>query len=328
MRRGPARRGRGRVAMLLLLAACHRAPTATATPDAPAASEGAAASPEEARVSGGPATGEGRSLADACGALESLEALTCVVAEGLRRGLPQMSVSWEPGTIALTRTDGPTARVSLDNLLVAMAQAGSEEAALSVLEHFVASTVEAVAAGERTVDRAEVRAVLKPLAWVRALPAEAPAPLTRPFGGELVVVYVRDLPRSLRLLDADDARALGLDDASLDGLARANLRAGFPPEPQLVPFAGLGAPLLRVDAGDGYAASRLLLPRHFATLAREAGGLHAAVPTRDLMLLARGDVRGAREALRIEAEQRFSAGPYPVSPRVWRWTPSGFLPVE
>ncbi|MEO0322574.1 MAG: hypothetical protein AAF447_06435 [Myxococcota bacterium] len=295
-------------------------PAASSTP-------GTARTPPAADTPG-PRDSGSDALGAACGSLESLDALTCVVAEGLRQGLPGMDVSWEPGTVSLSRPEGATARVSLDNLLVAMAHAGSEEAALGVLESFVASTVEAVAAGDRSIDPAEVRAVLKPLAWLRALPPDAPAPQTRPFGGELVVVYVRDLPRSLRLLGPGDLQELGLDGAGLDALARANLRAAFPGAPRLVPFAGLGAPLLRVDAEDGYAAARMLLPGRFAALAREAGGLHAAVPTRDLMLLARDDEAAAREALRVEAEQRFARGAYPVSPRVWRWTEAGFVPAD
>jgi hypothetical protein len=179
------------------------------------------------------------------------------------------------------------------------------------------------------VERARVRAILKNEAWVtemRAASSGHGAVLSRPFVADIAIVYVLDMPNSVRALTPGDLRALGVDEGELHEIAMQNLTAALPDVPHSPIEAG--STIHAVSAGDSYEASRLLLHDHWRVIAAEVDGdLVAAAPSRDVVLFAGAGRADDLDTVRTLAAEMVAREPYPVSGTLLRWTAAGWEPL-
>jgi uncharacterized protein YtpQ (UPF0354 family) len=276
----------------------------------------------------------GRPL-DACSGRTSAEdRFTCRTAALVAEALPELTVS-EVGTLSLqvTADEDRSMRANLDNLWAECSV--SPESCVTNVDRVVSAVRETFASMDAPVERANVRAVIKPTAWVEDFTAQLRAqgvseadgrdaqPLHRTFLTGLVIVYVEDRPDSMRMMVAADRAALGLDADALHELALANLRtacADFAHAP-LAP----GARVMRLTAGDSYESSRLLLPELWRPIASGLGGeLVVAAPSRDRVLFATGSADDLAELRRLAAEG-VAADPHPLTATLLRWTEDGWV---
>jgi hypothetical protein len=259
------------------------------------------------------------------------DAFTQRVAKRLRETRPGLEVTVAARFHIQTRNaDGSRNDVYLDNLWrECQAQGGDCEEAIG--RHVRLS-------GQFTPDldsyvKAEaVRAVLKDREWlanVREMTKKKGPPekareneiVSRPFAGDLFVVYVFDMPDGMRMVARGDMAKLKLDEAKLEALAIANLEATLP----ALTFELLepGSKIRVVHVGDSYEASRLLLHAWWKPVAGQlAGDLVVAAPTRDYVFFtgAREDVAGLRSLARRVSDE----GGHALSPRLLRWTQAGW----
>lgn len=145
--------------------------------------------------------------------------------------------------------------------------------------------------------------------------------LSRPFVGDLMLVYVVDMPNRVRTMNEHDRDALHLDADGLDTLARKNLQAAFPAVHLVAVDEG---PLLTNDAGDDYDAALLALPSLWQPLAHQLGSLVVTAPARNRVLASKkADVSKLREA----TDKAYSREEHSLSRTLFEWSPSGWKPL-
>ncbi len=135
----------------------------------------------------------------------------------------------------------------------------------------------------RLLDR--VMPMLKPLVLLNDVyERQLPMLVYRPLVGDLLISYVIDQGQSVAYINEQHLHAWGVNEATLHERALANLRArDWTPYPGVL-GAGKGA-LLIFNSGDGYDATRLLLPELFVDfVARLPGNLVIGVPNRDFLI--------------------------------------------
>lgn len=221
----------------------------------------------------------------------------------------------------LTATGDPrvlkhgNAELGLQNLFLVDRQNGGDDAALArlVREQLGASLAAAdAAAAARALDWVAAKPLLRP----QIAPAEygTRMPLAqRPFAHGAIEAYVLDQDSTYQYVLVDDLARwkVTLDEVrarALENLDRAS--AGLSPE-----VADGAETVLVFSTHDGYDAARLLLPSVRAAAAAALGSpFHAAIPTRDTLVLWRADASPdvAAQTRRTVAEQ-FSHDPYALS---------------
>lgn len=263
----------------------------------------------------------------------SAEALPQLVQRHLRSAMPGSEVEiLDPLTLEL-QAEGLEATLSLEGL--ARACEGGQKACDDALARYVASVVSSVdrLARPRSAAVEDLRATLKNGEFLRLVeeqaatgPPEARAAnrlVTRPFAGDLHVVYVLDRPDAMELVLQSTSEELGLVADELHGRALRNLEDAVPPI-TVEPLSGQRG-IHQLVGGDSYDAARLLLHARWRDLAKERRGrLVVAVPSRDRVLLADGGKPRALEALRVLAALLFEQAAYPLTPDLLRWTETGW----
>jgi hypothetical protein len=148
-----------------------------------------------------------------------------------------------------------------------------------------------------------------------------------PFGSGLIVAFVHDGEKSYRFVAREDLERWGVDLATLRATAFENLERASRDIP-------VGASegenrLLAIELGDGYDATRLLLPgfRRFA-----AGKLGepflAAIPNRDVLVLWSKSASPEFQAqVRAKVEESFRGGAYPLTDRLFEASAAGMTPL-
>ena len=238
----------------------------------------------------------------------------------------------DDSTLRVKRSGGAEETLSLDNLrLICTNDARNCDGAI---DRLVTNT--AALKGEAPpLDRKAVRAVLKSreaIETVRALVAKTPPdkragnePCTEPFGGDLFVFLVNDMPDGMAMLRHSDLETLGLDPTQARALAQTNLKAAL----TAVPTEPAGAGVLRVRAGDDYEAARLLLPELWDDIARRVQGDLLVIASNRHTVFAAGSKDPAAVARMKElAEKSFAKDGYPLSTTVFRRTEKGFVPAS
>ena len=156
------------------------------------------------------------------------------------------------------------------------------------------------AAGFEAV-RSDLRPLLKPLFRLRRQPEE---PIERRFVPGLVVVYAVARPADFTLVTSGDLVRWGKSVRELDRIAVANLARTTDPllcEQDLCGWA----------SGDGYDATRLLVPKLRRDIVREIGPAVYAVPQDDVFVAL--PVRLA-DRIRTKVLEEFTTGRDGVSP--------------
>lgn len=149
-----------------------------------------------------------------------------------------------------------------------------------------------------------------------------PTFLTRPFAGDLMTVYVVDLPDRVRTMNEHDREALHLDADGLDALARKNLQAAYPAVHMV---AVDRSPILTNEAADDYDAALLALPSLWKPLAERLGSLVVAVPARNRVLASKKeDV----DKLKAATDEAYAREDHNLSRTLFEWSPSGWKPLR
>jgi len=146
--------------------------------------------------------------------------------------------------------------------------------------------------------------------------------------GGLVACPVLDTGDRMTFIPPTEAERWGIDARSLLTNAVAQLDRD---DPSVVIEAAdeEGMPQgLMLAADDGYDSGRLLCPQFRDRLSIALGGeLLVAMPSAWTIHIWR-DTPGARRRLARLAKRGFSEEPTPLSETLWRWEPSGLVPLE
>jgi uncharacterized protein YtpQ (UPF0354 family) len=264
-------------------------------------------------------------------ACQNKDSLAERVQRELLRAMPRAQVRIESPTVLKVKAtpEGNEFTLGLDNLKLECAK--GEELCRGAIENLVANA-KVLAGPHDDMKLSDVRLTLKDAAWLAKaaelmndLPPEKRAQselLRDPFVGDLSIVYVLDLPRGIRMLQAGDLQKLGVDRAKLVAVARENLRKAFPD----MPLERVGETDLWTNArGDDYDSACLVLTDLWKPQAEKWGGtLVLSVPSRN-RLFATGSTKPAEIAALREATRRArSVEPHPLSDVLLKWTPKGW----
>ncbi len=159
-----------------------------------------------------------------------------------------------------------------------------------------------------------VMPMVKPMALLSHLREQKlPMLAYRPLVGELMVTYVIDEGQSVAFLNEMHLQRWGIGEPMLWSRAVGNLRAK---SAELQPrVLGSGASrLLIMNAGDGYDATRLLLPELFSDFAaRTPGRTVIGVPNRDFLIAFSDADRGIFNQVRTQIETDARAQEHPLT---------------
>jgi uncharacterized protein YtpQ (UPF0354 family) len=168
----------------------------------------------------------------------------------------------------------------------------------------------------------EVRADLMPLLKARSeLRTYDFEPAQSSFPGRLAVVYAVDAADAFMLVRPEDVERWGASVAELHELALDNLLAQTNEDEPLLCEPSGGQQLCGWASGDGYDATRMVVPGLREQIVEELGRPAAyAVPTEDVYLALALDVlaNGNTEKLfRLELQRTFQTADDPLSPAVF-----------
>jgi uncharacterized protein YtpQ (UPF0354 family) len=146
-------------------------------------------------------------------------------------------------------------------------------------------------------------------------------PAVTPFPGDLAVIYAVDTPEAFTIVRPEDVETWGTSLESLHELAVGNLRRQTNEDQPLLCEPSEGQELCGWASGDGYDATRMIVPGLRRQIVKEYGGPAAyAVPMENvfvalpLELLRRGKTE---EAFRTKVERDFQTSEDPLSPLVF-----------
>ena len=189
-------------------------------------------------------------------------------------------------------------------------------------QQMVASLGETLANLTQTPSLESLRATIRAKEWLEnAAPGgkEEDRPLSRPFLGDMAIVYVFDLPTTMRALTPSDRERLGLAPDALHERAIKNLDALAACSVAPIPP---GSRVMSLTAGDSYEVSRLLMKAPWASLAKTVeGDLLAAAPARDEILFTGAANPADVAELQRRVEETFSLGEHAVSRAILRYAP-------
>ena len=179
--------------------------------------------------------------------------------------------------------------------------------------------------------RRSIMPVLKPRSFLAE--AEARAGGQPLLYGEhttgLLVFFVIDQPTSISFMTAGSLRGLGMTRPELSRLALDNLshRTG---EDRFTIEQTAEGPIAVGHTLDGYDAARLISPVLLTTVSEllDATRVVAAIPRRDLILVAAADSGALRDRIAARALTEYRAGPYPISSSLFEIDREGVTPIR
>jgi hypothetical protein len=185
---------------------------------------------------------------------------------------------------------------------------------------FVTKSVRTLRMRSQPAARDQIVAIVRPRAYVdRVGGPSAPNTLIAPLFDDLFVLYMVDLPGSLRSLATTELDALAIDRGQLPALAVQNLTTRLGHLSDALANAAPGAfNVLR--SGNVFESSRLLVGDEWAALATKAGKpVIVGAPSGDVLLVAIGPTGDQLASMRDTVGQMFATAQRPVSPRLYRW---------
>ena len=149
--------------------------------------------------------------------------------------------------------------------------------------------------------------------------------LTRPFVAPLCLVLMVDYPTQMRGVRTEDLTGLGLAADAAWALAERQTLADLPEPDRL---DSIDESLVAVTEYD-YVTSLLLNGEGWRRAAAAVGGdLIVAVPSDQYLIVARRDVISDMAGLRRSTREAFDTAERGISPLVYRWTDSGWVPLD
>ena len=192
-----------------------------------------------------------------------------------------------------------------------------------------ADSVKTMATADFTVTRARLRVVLRGQpdtdGYVATIAEPNRRPLVRPFLTGVSMVLAADFPKGTRLITADDLGDLKLGADEAFELGATQVLADLPPVPKLEEVAGK----MIAISGFDYGASVMLRPERWRSLAEASGGrLYIAIPGDNEVLI--GTTKSADDLpkLRELISQEHALAPRGISPLIYRWSPTGWVPAQ
>jgi len=250
---------------------------------------------------------------------------TKALAKAFRKAMPGFKVTIRgPLTLNVAGPNGDTHQSALDTVY-GFCQRNPETCDAAVESHVaqMADTFQ----HDKTLDRALLRAVVRPVAYVQAIRkayAGKEEPPVAPFIGDLWIVCMIDMPQAISTLGPGDLAKLGLSREEALAIATKNVATLFKPLEQVgqaIPQEHIG-----LVATNPYESSRLLLPESWATLAAKYDGqLLVAAPGTDVMIYADGRQPNALQIMRDHVALVALRATRPLSPTIFRWTPAGWV---
>jgi len=250
---------------------------------------------------------------------------TKALAKAFRKAMPGFKVTIR-GPLALTIAgpDGDAHQSALDTVY-GFCQRDPENCDAAVESHV--ARMSDTFARKKTLDRALLRAVVRPVGYVDAIRkayAGKEDPPVAPFLGDLWIVCMIDMPQAISTLGPGDLAKLGLSREEALAIATKNVAALFAPVEQVgqaIPEEHIG-----LVATNSYESSRLLLPESWAALAAKYGGqLLVAAPGTDVMIYADARQPNALQIMRDHTAMVAQRVTRQLSPTIFRWTPVGWV---
>ncbi|MGZ3418275.1 MAG: DUF1444 family protein [Polyangiales bacterium] len=226
--------------------------------------------------------------------------------------------------LRVKRKDGMTFDVSLRNFFADTREVAPEDRD-ELLERMFTPLFE-VTTAELTWDEARplLRTVVRPITFIVDGDGKRSVEhVARNFLPYLIETAVVDLPGRMQFLLKHHLESWGVDAATVFDLARSNLAAiaGDDIEPWQP-----DVPIWTVASGDSLESSRLVVPGWLASFRdRVSGRAIAAIPHRDLILVAGDDDPAVVARLAETAEAEFRAASRSVSPALYVATDDGAL---
>jgi hypothetical protein len=168
-----------------------------------------------------------------------------------------------------------------------------------------------------TQARDSLMPLLKPRPALRGL-AEEPAQTG--LLADLAVVYAVEREHEFALVGRDDARRWGVAPRELHRIALDNLLRRTNAEEKLLCEPSDGQELCGWASGDGYDATRMIVPGLRRQIEREIGRAVYAVPMENVFIALPYDVatrKNTAEALRTKVLRDFTLAKNPVSPKLF-----------
>ncbi|MEK7951247.1 DUF1444 family protein [Luteolibacter soli] len=255
------------------------------------------------------------------GAASSPADFTREVAEIWRRADPSLTVEIS-GDLSLKVSNPARGKISsfLDNTykLYQADPARKEE----VVQAFIASGNEALAHGDKPIDRTRIVPVVKDRAWLadsrKALIGQGfEKPVENVFedlNKELVVVYGEDSESGIRYFGAEDLAEIKIEQKDLRKLACENLEKLLPP----VKTEELAAGYFFLATDGNFEASLLLLDRVWTSGAPKVKGeTVVAIPARDTLLVTGSENKHGLERMRADVKKVVGEDPYRLSDKLF-----------
>lgn len=192
--------------------------------------------------------------------------------------------------------------------------------ALTAIIQALVDTLTELPPDRMTIDPAllldRIMPMIKPLALLNTVrEGKVPMLAYRPFVGELMVTYVIDEGQSVAFVNEQHLTAWAITEEELYRHALVNLRR-LPNPAQLL---GTGArSLLVIASGDGYAATRLMLPELFTAFTKRLHGeLVIGVPNRDFLIAWGDDDPIIFEQVAAQITEDAGSKPYPLTDQLF-----------
>jgi uncharacterized protein YtpQ (UPF0354 family) len=166
--------------------------------------------------------------------------------------------------------------------------------------------------------RASLMPVLKPAFGLRRI---RPEPASIPFAAHLSVIYAVQRQNDFTVVSAKDADRWGRPLAEVNRIALANLARQTDREQKLLCEPSGGEELCGWAAGDGYDATRMIVPELRRQIVREYGEPAVyAVPMENVFValpLRLAERKNTQKLLRTKVERDFATSKMPVSPELF-----------
>jgi hypothetical protein len=169
---------------------------------------------------------------------------------------------------------------------------------------------------------------IKPKEWIENADKNVPEPsrvLRMPFPNDTALVFVVDHPHVMRFVSVEESERWEVPPKEMFGVAKRNLlrmKSQICHRAILDPNGRVSA--IAIAEGDGYDASRILLPGLYDQLRDRLGESFAvAIPNRDLLIAFVTDDEKVVDAIQRRAAEDVDRRPYPITPNFFRLSPEG-----
>jgi hypothetical protein len=250
------------------------------------------------------------------------------MAERFRAALPgrTVQISAEPLQLRV-QVNGEPAEINVGRIFNFCANSSEADCENSIA-HFVSATSDTFSKLDAPIARGQLRLVVRASEYCdyveRTIPKDQARPVARPFLPGLCTLLMADFPNNRRTVTGEDLGKLALAPDEAWSLAERQTLADLPTPATL---EGLATNVVIVSGFD-YATSLMLNSDGWRSAAAAHGDLVAAVPEDSAMIVGRIESVGDLGKFKAAVREHFETAERGVSPIVYRWTASGWKPLD